>query len=178
MLEALDRERIPVSLCKWNYAPNHEEWHLLIATPWYDSKGPRIAVGAVIEAFVKAGIYRRIPHLRFDVNSPADATVKHFQEKPSSQWEGYVHLFRHRGNGKGPSYSLVFTPVTREGFAPVKRFDSPEDLKSFLNGDLHVNPSSSQYALDEMKRTGTGSIHPVTLTSRQMKKLGLTYNNS
>lgn len=174
VLEVLDREHIPVTFCKWVYEPHPEEWHLFIATPLRDSKGPLAAYGAVVDAVFKAGINKRVPMGRIYLKSPADPTVKHLQEKASTQWEGFVHIFRHRGNGKGPSYSLVFTPVTRVGFAPVRRFESLDDLKPFLNDDLHVNPSSAQYAIDEMKRTGSGWIHPVTLTSRQMKKLGLT----
>ncbi len=33
VLEALDRARVPVTLCEWNYVPQLEEWQLIIATP-------------------------------------------------------------------------------------------------------------------------------------------------
>jgi hypothetical protein len=38
---------------------------------------------------------------------------------------------------------------------------------------LHLNPSSFQAALEEMRRSGAGSIYPVALTTRQIKKLRL-----
>jgi hypothetical protein len=89
------------------------------------------------------------------------------------QWDGFVHILRHHRNGKAQEYPLVFTPITREGAAPVQRFSTLDDLKSFLTEDLHLNPNSFQGALDEMRGTGAGSIYPVTLTTRQIKKLGL-----
>ena len=55
VLDALDRASIPVTLCEWNYVPQLEEWQLIIATPWYDSKRPRTAYRAVVDAFEKAG---------------------------------------------------------------------------------------------------------------------------
>jgi hypothetical protein len=56
----------------------------------------------------------------------------------------------------------------------VRRFSTLQDLRLFLSEDLHLSPCSLQGALDEMKRAGAGSIHPVTLTTRQLKKLGLS----
>jgi hypothetical protein len=41
VLDALDRANVPVTLCEWNYVPQLEEWQLIIATQWHDSKGPR-----------------------------------------------------------------------------------------------------------------------------------------
>ncbi len=68
------------------------------------------------------------------------------------QWDGFIHILRHYGNGRAQEYSLVFTPITREDFAPVRRFSSLDDLKSFLIEELHLNPNSFEVALDEMKR--------------------------
>ena len=100
--------------------------------------------------------------------------VKVLQQESRTWWDGFVHILHHHGNGKEQEYSLVFTPVTREGFAPVQRFSTLADLRSFLADDLHLSPNSLQGALDEMRRTGAGSISPVTLTTRQLKKLGLS----
>jgi hypothetical protein len=168
VLEALDRARVPVTMCEWNYVPQLHEWQLIIATPWHDSKGPRSAYRAVIDAMEKAGIYQRVPIRRVVLTSPDDPLVKSLQP-----WDGFVHILRHHGNGKAQEYSLVFTPITRAGFAPVKRFSTLDGLKSFLAEDLHLNPNSFQGALDEMRRSGAGSIYPVTLTTRQIKKLKL-----
>src|SRR5271169_1776373 len=60
VLDALDRARIPVTLCEWNYEPEHREWELIIATPRYDTKGPHLAFRAVIDALEKAGVYRKV----------------------------------------------------------------------------------------------------------------------
>lgn len=173
VLDALDRARVPVTLCEWNYVPELQEWQLIIATPWHDSKGPRTTYRAVIDALEKAGIYKRVPMRRVVLKSPNDSLVKLLQQEARTQWDGFVHILRHHGNGKAQEYSLVFTPITREDFAPVQRFGVLEDLKTFLTEDLHLNPNSFEGALDEMRRTGAGSIYPVTLTTRQIKKLGL-----
>ncbi len=173
VLEALDRARIPVTLCEWNYVPDIEEWHLIIATPWHGSKGPRQTYEAVIDALEKAGIYQRVPMRRVFLKSPDDSLVKLLQQEARTQWDGFVHILRHTGNGKTQEYSLVFTPIIGAGAAAVRRFLNLDDVKSFLTDDLHLNPSSLEAALDEMRRTGAGSIYPVSLTTRQVKKLGL-----
>ena len=175
VLEALDRAGVPVTLCKWNYAPQLEEWQLIVATPWHDSKGPRTAYRAVVAALEKAGIYQRVPMRRVFLKSPDDSLVKLLlQQESRTRWDGFVHILRHHGNGKAQEYSLVFTPITGEGFAPVQRFSTLDDLNSFLTEDLHLSLGAAQGAMDEMRRTGAGSIYPVTLTTRQLKKLGLS----
>jgi|SRR5579871_751820 len=174
VLEALDRAGVPVTLCEWNYVPQLEEWQLIVATPWHDSKGPRTAYRAVVDALEKAGVYQRIPIRRVYLKSPDDSLVKLLQQEYRTPWDGSVHILRNHGNGKAQDYSLVFTPITRADFAPVQRFSTLDDLSEFLIEDLHLSPSASQGALDEMKRTGAGSIYPVTLTTRQLKKLGLS----
>jgi hypothetical protein len=174
MLDALDRARVPVTLCEWNFIPQLEEWQLIIATPWHDSKGPRTAYREVIDVFEKAGIYQQVPMRRVFLKSPEDSLVKLLQQEAGSQWDGFVHILRHHANGKGQEYSLVFSPVTRDGFARVQRFSKLDDLQSFMSEELQLNPNILQSALDDMKRTGAGSIYPVTLTTRQIKKLGAT----
>jgi hypothetical protein len=174
ILEALDRARVPVTFCEWNYVPQLEEWQLIIATPWHDTKGPRTSYKAIIDAFEKAGIYRKVPIRRVFLKSPDDSFVKLLQPESRTRWEGFVHILRNHGNGKPQQYSLVFTPVTRVGSAPAQRFSNLDDLRLFLVEDLHLTPNSSQAALDEMRHTGAGSIYPVTLSTRQLKKLALT----
>ena len=173
VLDALDKAHLPVALCKWNYVPQVEEWQLIIATPWHDSKGPRTTWKALISALDKAGIYARVPMRRVFLKSPADPLVKLLQQEAGSQWEGVVHVLRHPGNGHAPGYSVVFTPVTGAGSVGVRRFSKLDDLKSFLLEDLGLGPSSVESAVGEMVRRSAGEIRPVSLTARQIKKLGL-----
>lgn len=169
VLDALDRAHLPVTLCKWNYVPQLEEWQLIIATPWHDSKGSRTTWKALISALDRAGIYSRVPVRRVFLKSPGDPFVKLLQQEAKSEWDGFIHILRHTGNG----YSSVFTPVAGADWAAVRRFSKLEDLKSFLLEDLGLSPASVQYALNEMSRAGTGEIYPVSLATRKMKKLGL-----
>lgn len=175
VLEALERVDMPIAFCTWNYVPQIQEWHLIIATPWHDTKGPRSAYRAAIDALDKAGIYRNVPIRRVILKSPNDPFVKllqHLQQQETrTEWRGFVHILQHRGNGKEQAYSIVFTPSTSEGAAPVLRFSTVDDLRSFLADELHVNTNSVQDALAEMRRTGAASIFPVTLSTRRLKKL-------
>ncbi len=173
ILDALDRARLPVAFCKWNYAPNVDEWELIIATPWYDSKGYRTAMKALIAALDKAGIYRRVPIRRVTMKSPGDPLVKALQQETKSEWDGFIHVLRHPGNGQAAGYSCVFAPVTKPTSGGVRRFSKLEDLKSFLLEEIGLGSASVQSAVDEMSRHGAGEIYPVSLTTRQMKKLGV-----
>ena len=174
VLEALARRRIPVTLCEWNYVPGLEEWQLIIATPWYDSKGPLTAYRALVDALEDAGIYQHVPMRRVFLKSPGDSMVKLLQQEARrAEWDGFVHLLRHQRNGNTREYSLVFAPVARDGAAAVKPFPALDGLQSFLLDDLHLSLSQVQEALKEMARTGHSSIYPVTLSTRQVKQFGL-----
>jgi hypothetical protein len=171
VIEALSRAKIPITLCEWNYVPQLEEWQLIIATPWYDSKGPQAAYRALMDALQEADIYEKVPVRRVYIKSPRDPLVKALQQ---DQKEGYVHILKHSGQGNGMHYSLIFAPTTGEGGAvPARRFSSLDDLRRFLEEDLRLGSYSIEEALDEMKRSGAGSIYPVALSARQVKKLAL-----
>jgi hypothetical protein len=169
VMEALSQMQIPVTLCEWNYVPQLEEWQLIIATPWYDSKGPRTTYRALIDALQNTGVYERVPMRRVFIRSPDDPLVKTLQREAKEQHQGSVHILKH-----GSEYSLIFPPLYGSG-GPVsaRRFSSLDDLKQFLIDDLRIRPNSIDAALEEIRRSGAGSIYPVTMTARQAKKLGL-----
>jgi hypothetical protein len=170
VMEALSRVKIPVTLCEWTYVPQLEEWQLIIATPWYDSKGPQTAYRALVDALQKAEIYPRVPMRRVSLRSPSDPVVKALQAELKDQNQGSVHVLKH-----GDQYSVIFAHVSGEGGGPIsaRRFSNPADLKRFLAEDLNLRPSAIEDAFGEVKYTGTASVHPVFLTTRELKKLGL-----
>jgi hypothetical protein len=169
VMEALSQKRIPVTLCEWNYVPQLEEWQLVIATPWYDEKGPRTTYRALVDALQTIGVYERVPMRRVFIRSPDDPLVKTLQQEAKEQHQGFVHILQH-----GSEYSIIFAPIHGPGgFVAARRFSSPDDLKHFLTDDLHLGQSSIDEALDETRRSGAGSIYPVMMTARQAKKLGL-----
>lgn len=170
-MEALSRAKMPITFYSWNFVPELEEWQLIIATPWYDSKGPQATYRALVDALQESGIYPRVPVRRVYIKSPSDPLVKALQK---DQKEGFVHILKHSGQGNGMHYSLIFAPNTGEGGAvPARRFSSLDDLRRFLEEDLRLGSHSIEEALDEMKRSGAGSIYPVVLSARQVKKLAL-----
>jgi len=173
-MEALSRTKIPVTLCKWVYLPELEEWHFVVASPWYDTKGPFKTFGAVIDALERAGIYKKVPIGRVRVTSPDNPLAKALQPRAREPRDGFVHILKQAHSKNGDQYSLIFAPIAGPGgVLPARRFSTLDDLKLFLAHDLHLRSSSIEDAIDEMKRTGASSVHPVSLGIRHAKKLGL-----
>jgi hypothetical protein len=166
VVEALSRRKIPVTLWDWVYMPELEEQQMIIASPWYDSKGPQKTYRALIDALQRAGIYERVPMRRLSVKSPADPVVKALEREAKEQIQGRLYILKH-----GSEYSLLFPTTTKAG---VRRFPNLDDLRRFLGEDLRVKSSSIEDALEEVKATGAGSIYPVTVTPREVRRLGLT----
>lgn len=173
-MEALSRTKIPITVCKWIYLPELEEWHLVVASPWYDTKGPLKTSGAVIDALERAGIYKKVPMRRVRVTSPDNPLAMSPQQKVREPREGFVHILKQTRPNNGDQYSLIFAPISGPGGAlPARRFSTLDDLRLFLAKDLHLRSGSIEDAIDEMKRTGASSVHPVSLRIRHAKKLGL-----
>jgi hypothetical protein len=174
VMEALSRTKIPITVCTWIYLPEIEEWQLVVASPWYDTKGPLKTSGAVIDAIERAGIYKRVPIRRIRVTNPDDPLVQSLQQNVRQQRDGFVHLLKQAHSKNGDQFSLIFAPIAGPGGAlPARRFSTLDDLRLFLAKDLHLRSVSIEDALDEMKRTGASSVHPVSLGIRQARKLGL-----
>src|SRR5258708_31433013 len=172
VMEALSRAKVPVTLCEWHYVPQLEEWQLIIASPWYDSRGPQATYRSLVEALQEADIYEKAPLRRVYVKSPRDPLVKALQKE---QKEGFVHILKQSGHGNGIHYSLIFAPIAGKGGAlPARRFSSLDDLRRFLEEDLRLGSHSIEEALDEMKHSGAGSIYPVAFSSRRVKKLAMS----
>jgi hypothetical protein len=167
---ALSRSRIPVTLCNWNYVPQLDEWQLVIATPWYDSKGPHETFSKVVSALQHEGIYAEAPIRRIFIKSPHDPLVKALEQETKIKSEGAIHIVDY-GNH---SYSLVFAPFTGPGGAvPAKHISGEQELRDFLENSLHIPRSSVDEALSEIARRRSGSIFHVRLTTREAKTLGL-----
>ena len=93
--------------------PQLDEWQLVVATPWYDSKGPREANRLIINAFIQVGVYEHVPMRRFFVKSPNDPTVHAMERELKFKTEGSIHILKHAPL----KYSVIFTPYTGPGSA-------------------------------------------------------------
>jgi len=170
-MEALSRIKMPVTLLRWNFVPELDEWQLIIATPWYDLKGPRATFDAAIGAFQKASIYEDVPMRRVFFMSPNDDLVKTLEQESS---EGTIHVLRERGSGDAAEYSVVFAPFLGQGgFIPEKRFPGTQELRTFLVGTLRIRHRLVEEALEELEHTRSAAIYPVSLTERELKRAGL-----
>jgi hypothetical protein len=163
---ALNRMKIPVKLMEWNYVPQLEEWQLIIATPWFDTKGPLTIYRALAYALKTADNY--VPMRRVFLRSPTDPLVKTLEREAKEHNRGVLHILGHRARNM-PHYSVVL----RSGYR-VRSRELPdiEELRIFLTDDLGLRRSAVDDALDEVKRTDATSVFPVTLTTRQMNRLG------
>ncbi len=174
VLEALSRARIPVTLCDWHRVPDLDDWQLIIATPWYDGRGPRVANSRVIKALQDAGIYQDVPILRLSVRSPGDPLVKALEQELKDRREGVIHIVGGTRPNGSKEYSVIFAPFTGKGGAvPAKRLPGLKELREFLDKRVHIRPTSVDEALAELARKGSTSIFQVQLTTREAKKLGL-----
>jgi hypothetical protein len=173
VVEALSRASIPVSLLDWTYVPQLGEWQLVIASSWVDAKGPLTTYRALVDALKKAGIYEGVPMRRVFLRSPNDPLVKMLEREVKEQNEGFLHILKHHAKNSS-QYSVVFAPIVGPGGAvPARRLANLEELESFLQNDLGVKRRAIRDAIEEIGRGDSSSIYPVTLTTRQMKKLEL-----
>ena len=174
VLNALSLAKIPATLVDLDYIPQLEEWQLIIATPLYDSKGPREAYSRVIKALQDVGIYEDVPMRRVFLKSPSDPSVKAMEAEVKVKTEGAIHILEFTGSNQREQYSVIFAPFAGPGGSvPSKRFGGREQLRAFLEDDLGVSRSSVDEAFAELKRKGSASIFHVQLTRREAKKVGL-----
>ncbi len=100
--------------------------------------------------------------------------VKAPRQKAREPRDGFVHILKQGHSKNGDQYSLIFAPIAGPGGAlPARRFSTLDDLRLFLAKHLHLRSGSIEDAIDEMKRTGVSSVHPVSLGIRHARKLGL-----
>lgn len=175
VLAALSLAKIPVTLSDLNYVPQLDEWQLIIATPWYDSKGPRETYSRIFKALQDVGIFEDIPTRRLFLKSPADPLVKALERDVKRQTEGSIHILGDKKPVHERGYTVIFAPYTGSGGAvPARHFVGSDKLRSFLEDDLYISRSSIDEALSELGRKGSASILNVQLTRKELKKLALT----
>jgi hypothetical protein len=175
VLAALSLARIPVTLCDLNYVPQLDEWQVVIATPWHDTKGPRETYARVIKALQEAAIYDQVPIRRIFLKSPDDPLVKSLEREIMAKSEGAVHILAENRNANTERrYSVIFAPFAGPGGAvPSRRFVGEDSLRGFLENDLYISRSSIDEAISELHRKGSTSLFNVQLTRKELRKLRL-----
>jgi hypothetical protein len=173
VLQALSRTQIPVTFCDWNYVEQLGEAQLIIATPWYDSKGPRAAYSAVIDALLDAGVYEEIPIRRVYLKSPRDPLIRALEQEGGEAPEGFLHILRHRDG----SYSLVFAPLSGPGGpVPAKDFSGKDEAQEFLKDKLPLSPRAVEEAFLEVAQYGSSAI-VARLKLSQLRRWGLAQSH-
>jgi hypothetical protein len=170
VIQALSRANIPITLLDWNYVPQLHEWQLVVATPWYDSRGPRETNRIINDALVQAGVYQEIPIRRLFVKSPRDPMVKIMEKELKFKTEGSIHIVQ----APPARFAVMFTPYTGKGGAlPAARFSDQESLCEFLRDRVGIAPTFISDALILLGTKGRASIPNVQLSLKQAQKLGL-----
>jgi hypothetical protein len=171
VLNALASARIQVTLCVWNFVPQLDEHQLVIATPLYDSIGPRAANSRVLQALTDAGVYSDIPTRKLFVLSPSDPTVKELEAEVRVQTEGSIHITQEPGE----EYSLIFAPYigSTSGAMTFKRISGSDELRRFLTNRVHIWTDVTEQAIHELDIRQSTSVPHVQLTRREAKRLGL-----
>lgn len=173
IIDALSRAKMPVTLFDWNFVPELDEWQLIVATPWYHTRGPRETYSRLIEALQNAGIYQETPIRRIIIKSPDDLLVKNLEREVKSLREGNIHIVD-QSTGSQQRYSVVFAPFAGPGGAvPARHFSGREQLRGFLEDDLHIPRSTVDEALADLARKRSASLLGVQLTLRDAKRFGL-----
>jgi hypothetical protein len=174
VLAALSLAKIPITLSDLNYVPQLDEWQFIIATPWYDSKGPRESYTRVFKALQDAGVYEDIPTRRLFLKSPTDPLVKALERDLKHKTEGSVHILGDKKFHAQRPYAVIFAPYSGPGGAvPARVFQDLNGLRSFLEDELYISRSSVDETLSELGRRGSASIFNVQLTRRELKRLEL-----
>lgn len=75
LVEALDRDQVPVSAALWIYEPDEERYRLFVATTIYDQRGPLEAYRRVQSALEGIGSENRPSLSDINVVSPTDQMV-------------------------------------------------------------------------------------------------------
>jgi hypothetical protein len=172
VIEALNQAAIPVTLFDWIYVPQLEEWQLIIASPWVDTKGPHAANRALVDALRRAGVYEDVPMRRIFLRGPNDPIVKTLQREATEQNQGFLHILRHQDTGED-LYSVIFAPTTSVGgVAPMKEFSTVIELRKFLSR-LSLKSSSIKEVVYDVERSGVASLYPIMLTKSQIRQFGL-----
>lgn len=173
VFNAMNRAGIQVTLFDWMYVPQLQEWQLIIASPWVDTKGLHTANRALVDALRRAGVYEDVPMRRVFLRSPNDPIVKALQREAAEQNQGFLYVMKQPNRNK-TLYSLMFAPTSSPGgAAPVKPFETLGELREFMTDNLSLKPNAVDELIGEMERTEVGSLYPVTLTTRQIKRFGL-----
>ncbi|MGO9274131.1 MAG: hypothetical protein ACLQOO_28500 [Terriglobia bacterium] len=173
LMDALSRTEFPVSLCDWYDEPESRRAELVIASPWYDSKGQLASYTAIVNALLKAGVYEEVfPKGQVYLKSPHDPLVK-AMEKETQEKSGSLHVLLRTGPQKRESYSVLFMPhVGRAAPIPARQFSGKKELEDFLLNRLHVRRSSVEEGFEEIEQQGN-TVIPVRLTLRGWRTLGL-----
>ncbi len=171
---ALSRAKVPVTLCVLDYVPQLDEWQLIVATPWYDSRGPHEANAKVISALLDQGFYSDVPIRRVYVRSPQDPIVRSLELELKTQTEGTIHVVASTKQDGRKQYSVVFAPYIGPGGAmPAMNFSGPDQLRAFLEKRLRIDRSTVDEAINRLEHRRVASIFHVLLTKREVKNLGL-----
>jgi hypothetical protein len=196
IVAALTREAIPVTVYLWAFIPQLQEWQFIIATPLVDSKGPLAAYAEVNKALQKEGVFDDVPLRRIFLKSPSDRVLKSLEKEsravPHEAFrvvneqiagnfveDAYVYggsIFIVRAVSSHPVprefYSVIYSPRSGPRPAAPQLRMTIEEVRRFLEERLHMDQHTVDLQIAKL-RAGQSALIPVSLTSAQLRTLGL-----
>lgn len=197
IVEALTRERIPVTVYLWAFVPQLQEWQFIVATPLVDTKGPLAAYSEINKALQKEGLFDDVPSRRIFLKSPNDRVLRSLEKESRAVsrgafrvvnepiagsfvedaylYTGSIHIVdMENAKGTVPNrFSVIYAPYSGAGAVPSARLDGIESLRDFLTSRLHIDQYATAAALQELSTKGSASIPNVQLRNHDLRRLGL-----
>lgn len=189
VLTALTKAKIPVSVSFWAYVSQLSEWHLFIATPLVDSKGPRFAYDQVLRVLHEEGIDDDVPWRRIFLRSPKERLFKLMErqvratqlETPTAVNEeiggtfvedayiyaGFIDITRSENGTRNaqPLYYVTFAPYSTE------KVTGSEQLRDMLVSRFHISRTAVESAMRELSTSNRTFIPNVRLSAKDLRRL-------
>jgi len=173
LLYALHRAEIPVTFLDWDFVPQLDELQLVVATPLFDTAGPREANDRVLKALMRTGVYQKMPIRKLVVKSPKDPTVKMLEQEALLRAEGDIHIVANP-TANTISYFIMFTPyVSGGGSVRARSVNGDVALREFLEEQLEIFPEHVSSAVARLSHRGNATVPHVQLTLKKARRLGL-----
>jgi len=165
---------IPVDNAFWIYAPQIDEWRLILASPKVKSLGVRDSYLAMSNVLHGSPLLKEIPLRRISLLSPDDEAVRRMRDLENYDYEGALRVVRFSRANRPPSFHVTFAPYKGPGGAvPSIAFDGNSELEKFLRAQIGIEEDDVRAALRSLEMRGSYSFPNVQLTRAQLRRLRL-----
>lgn len=165
---------IPVDDAFWVYAPQIDEWRLVLSSRKVKDLGVRNCYLAMSNALHESPLLKQIPLRRISLLSPDDEVVQRMRRLERHIYEGALHVVRSHRPNRPPTFHVTFAPYRDPGGAiPTVAFGGESDLEKFLREQIKIEDYDIRTAARELAVRGSYSFPNVQLATGQLRRLRL-----